>query len=184
MAASARVRSSPGSNTRRTPVRHEIQASRHALHPAPLTSCVRVATDTESTGTTPLQTIAGLGYSLSYLAALGGVPALAAHNARLYAHTHALLAREPRVATLSPPPGSGLESALLSFAITCNATNSDVAHALGSEHAIVVKTLPDGEGGTPLVRNALRVSHHAFNSIGQMERFALALRDVLGEKCL
>ena len=85
---------------------------------------------------------------------------------------------------LSAAPGSGLESALLSFAIACNATNRAVADALSSEHAIVVKTLPDGEGGTPLVRNALRVSHHAFNSIAQMEGFARALRLVLGEKCL
>ena len=135
--------------------------------------------DTACTGTTPLQTLAGLGYSLAYIGGMGGLPALAGHNARLYARSYALLLREPRVTMLSAPPGSGLESALLSFAIACNATNSAVAHALSTEHAIVVKTLPDGEGGTPLVRNALRISHHAFNSEVQMESFAWALSLVL-----
>lgn len=85
---------------------------------------------------------------------------------------------------LSAAPSSGLESALLSFAIGCaNATNTAVAHALADQHAVVVKLLPDGEGGTPLVANALRISHHAFNDEAQMRGFAKALGSVLDGLC-
>lgn len=139
---------------------------------------------TSCTGTTPLQTIAGLGYSLAYVSALGGLSALSAHNARLYALSYGLLGAEQRVTLLSAAPGSGLESALLSFSIGCSSTNAAVAHALAEDHAVVVKLLPDGEGGTPLVKNALRISHHAFNSEQQMHGFARALSSVLDRLCV
>ncbi|KAH8064573.1 cysteine desulfurase [Aureococcus anophagefferens] len=129
---------------------------------------------TQCTGTTPLQTIAGLGYALAFVDALDGQAALRAHNAALYGVTYAALAKLPRVAILSAPPGSGLDSALLSFALPACAPHGAVADGLAAR-GIVVKLLPDGEGGTPLVANALRVSHHVFNAAADMERFAASL---------
>ena len=43
--------------------------------------------------------------------------------------------------------------------------------------------LPDGEGGTPLVANALRVSHHVFNAAADMERFAASLAAEVDALC-
>ena len=77
-----------------------------------------------------------------------------------------------------------MESALLSFTIVCGASNAAAAQVLGSDFGVVVKVLPDGEGGTPLVKNALRVSHHAFNSEAQMRYFATSLTDVLDRLCV
>ncbi|KAH8067765.1 cysteine desulfurase [Aureococcus anophagefferens] len=137
---------------------------------------------TQCTGTTPLQTIAGLGYALAFVDALGGQAALRAHNAALYALTYAALAKLPRVAILSAPPGSGLDSALLSFALPACAPHGAVADGLAAR-GIVVKLLPDGEGGTPLVANALRVSHHVFNAAADMERFAASLAAEVDARC-
>ena len=54
----------------------------------------------------------------------------------------------------------------------------------GSERAgIVVKTLPDNEGGTPLVSNALRVSHHVFNDEDELARFVAELTAALDDVC-
>jgi hypothetical protein len=122
---------------------------------------------TACTGTTPLQTLAGLGYALQFVSALGGLPGLAAYNAQLYrvSLSWAALRAERRVALLSAPPGSGVDSALLSFSITCaGASNGAVEARLASAHGMVVKLLPDGEGGTPLVKNALRISHYVFST--------------------
>ena len=58
-----------------------------------------------------------------------------------------------------------------------------VADGLSKGHGVVIKRLPDGEGGTPLVRNALRISHHAFNSEAQLDGFAKALTAVLDGVC-
>ncbi|KAH8087710.1 cysteine desulfurase [Aureococcus anophagefferens] len=137
---------------------------------------------TQCTGTTPLQTIAGLGYALAFVDALGGQAALRAHNAALYGVTYAALAKLPRVAILSAPPGSGLDSALLSFALPACAPHGAVAGGLAAR-GIVVKLLPDGEGGTPLVANALRVSHHVFNAAADMERFAASLAAEVDARC-
>ena len=137
---------------------------------------------TQCTGTTPLQTIAGLGYALAFVDALGGQAALRAHNAALYGVTYAALAKLPRVALLSAPPGSGLDSALLSFALPACAPHGAVADGLAAR-GIVVKLLPDGEGGTPLVANALRVSHHVFNAAADMERFAASLAAEVDALC-
>ena len=137
---------------------------------------------TQCTGTTPLQTIAGLGYALAFVDALGGQAALRAHNAALYGVTYAALAKLPRVAILSAPPGSGLDSALLSFALPACAPHGAVADGLAAR-GIVVKLLPDGEGGTPLVANALRVSHHVFNAAADMERFAASLAAEVDALC-
>jgi len=159
---------------------------RHAARPfiQPVYLDCGFSSYTACTGTVPLQTMAGFGYALTYLSLLGGLPALGAHNAKLYSLTHGLLLNEPRIRLLSPAPGSGLESALLSFTIVCaGATNAAVYQQLAEEYAIVVKLLPDGEGGTPLVKNALRISHHAFNSEAQINGFASALSVVLDAQC-
>ena len=48
---------------------------------------------------------------------------------------------------------------------------------------IVVKALPDNEGGTPLVSNALRVSHHVFNDEDELARFVAELTAALDDVC-
>lgn len=54
--------------------------------------------------------------------------------------------------------------------------NSEVQSTLRSEFGIVVKLLPDGEGGTKLVHNAIRVSHHIFNTAADYAALATGLR--------
>ena len=48
--------------------------------------------------------------------------------------------------------------------------------ALREDFGIVVKLLPDGEGGTKLVNNAIRVSHHIFNTAADYQALANGLR--------
>ncbi|KAH8053009.1 cysteine desulfurase [Aureococcus anophagefferens] len=131
---------------------------------------------TQCTGTTPLQTIAGLGYALA-----SSTPSAArrrcAHNAALYGVTYAALAKLPRVAILSAPPGSGLDSALLSALRPARPTAPSPRPPRDRRQA------PDGEGGTPLVANALRVSHHVFNAAADMERFAASLAAEVDARC-
>ena len=144
------------------------------------------ASYTQCTGTTPYQTIAGLGYALKFLEAAGGLDATTRYALDLAARTRAnLLAAEPaRVRVLSPAPESGLASAFVSFTLTSPACAAgDVAAALKERAGIVVKTLPDNEGGTPLVSNALRVSHHVFNDEDELARFVAELTAALDDVC-
>ena len=144
------------------------------------------ASYTQCTGTTPYQTIAGLGYALQFLEAAGGLDATTRYALALAARTRAsLLAAEPaRVRVLSPAPESGLASAFVSFALTPPACAAgDVAAALKARAGIVVKALPDNEGGTPLVSNALRVSHHVFNDEDELARFVAELTAALDDVC-
>ena len=74
---------------------------------------------TQCTGTTPLQTIAGLGYAFAYLTAAGGLEALRAHVAHLYSLTYGLLREEARIELLSAAPGSGVRLRADCMPITC-----------------------------------------------------------------
>ena len=138
------------------------------------------STSTSAISTRPLHTIAGLGYSMNWFFAIGGLSAAEEWNAALYASTYALL--QPMEGAfegfkiLSAPPASPLSGALISFQVPDGMVNSEVQAALREEFGIVVKLLPDGEGGTELVNNALRVSHHVFNTAADYQALANALR--------
>ena len=138
----------------------------------------------QSSGTAPLQTIAGLGYSLALLSALGGMGAVAKHNNDLAGFVYdgfASLAKElPGLHILSPARGSGLDSSLVSLQLPPTHPVPKVLHTLRKDYGMVVKHLPDHEGGTPLVYNGLRVSTHVYNSKADVQRLMSALRASLG----
>ena len=72
----------------------------------------------------------------------------------------------------------------MSFTLTPPACAAgDVAAALKQRAGIVVKSLPNNEGGTPLVSNALRVSHHVFNDEDELARFVAELTAALDDVC-
>ena len=56
-----------------------------------------------------------------------------------------------------------------------------VVDRLLTDFGVVVKLLPDHEGGTPLVENAIRVSHHAFNDATDVQKFVDGLTYLLEE---
>ena len=82
---------------------------------------------------------------------------------------------------LSAAPSSSLSGALLSIQMPNTMVNSEVQAALRTEYGIVVKLLPDGEGGTKLVNNAIRISHHIFNTAAEYQALASALRALYGQ---
>jgi hypothetical protein len=81
---------------------------------------------------------------------------------------------------LSPPTSSGVGSQLVSvnlpIAVT---TNSAAVATLAADFGVVVKLLPDHEGGTPLVVNAIRISHHLFNDESDVAKLVAGLNAVL-----
>ena len=138
----------------------------------------------QTTGTAPLATIAGLGYSVRLLASAGGVRAVSAYSNRLrdrlYDGLQALAKAHKGLRVLSPSRASGLASSLLSFQLPPTMPKSgEVSNALKAQ-GFEVKHLPDHEGGTPLVDNAIRFTTHVYNSEADCDKLLAALRAALG----
>jgi len=66
---------------------------------------------------------------------------------------------------ISPPSISGLASPILSINLPPAVISaSDCASRLLTQYGVVVKLLPDFEGGNTFQKNSIRISHHLFNS--------------------
>jgi selenocysteine lyase/cysteine desulfurase len=140
---------------------------------------------TQSSGTVPLQTIAGLGYALDFVAKFGGLDSIEVYNMALRDQTYSaiqeLSLQYPGLVLNSPPSATGLASPIVSMNLPSELlTNSDAVDRLFSEYGVVVKLLPDNEGGNPFVVNAIRVSHHFFNDNVDILKFVNGLSALLG----
>jgi selenocysteine lyase/cysteine desulfurase len=139
----------------------------------------------QSSGTVPVHTIAGLGYALDLFEHFGGLKAAEEYNMRLRARCYALLtalaAQVPGLVIISPPSSSVLlASPIISMNLPIDLiSNSDVMDRLWHEYEVVVKLLPDHEGGTPIVVNAIRVSHHIFNNDADVDKLVHGLSCLL-----
>ena len=139
---------------------------------------------TQSSGTVPLQTVMGLGYALDFISAAGGLTDVAVHGNRLAAMTREgleeLALEIPGIVPLSPPARSGMASSMVTVAFPSDVAVQDVISRLRDGRGrLVVKRLPDCEGGTKLVKNALRVSYHMYNSVDDVQRFLSLLEAAL-----
>ena len=136
-----------------------------------------------SAGTAPLQTILGLGYSLDFIQACGGLDKVASHAKELAAQTHQGLLelqkskRIPDLLLLSP---SGCHSSIVTLGMPCGVNVQDIIANL-RRHGFVVKNLADQEGAPKVFGNSLRVSYHMYNSASDVERFLRALENALDE---
>lgn len=145
----------------------------------------------QSSGTVPLQTIAGLGYVLDFFAAYGGLPAAENYNMQLREYCyHQLIALVDRLLienglyagleVISPPGSSGVASPIVAVNLPpAVLSNADAVSLLKTEYGVVVKLLPDHEGGNPFVVNAIRMSHHIFNSVADVDKLLRGLTDLL-----
>eukprot|EP00957_Ditylum_brightwellii_P186476 14197622-Ditylum_brightwellii.AAC.1 len=117
-----------------------------------------------SGGTAPLQTILGLGYSIDFIEAAGGLNEVAKHGQQLAIHTQKGLLRLskkfPGLIMLSPPPHNqlnshGMLSSIVSVAMPPNVGVKDVIENLKDEQGRFVVKLLSSHGG--VFNNALRV---------------------------
>jgi len=141
-----------------------------------------------SGGTAPLQTILGLGYSIDFIEAAGGLNEVAKHGQQLAIHTQKGLLRLskkfPGLIMLSPPPHNqlnshGMLSSIVSVAMPPNVGVKDVIENLKDEQGRFVVKLLSSHGG--VFNNALRVSYHMYNSLNDVNRFLLSLEASLEE---
>jgi selenocysteine lyase/cysteine desulfurase len=145
-----------------------------------------------SSGTAPFQTILGLGYSLDFIQAAGGLSAVAMHGQQLAAQTQEGVQRLsttkfPGLKLLSPDynnlASQGLFSSIVTVAMPPAINVKDVITNLKDEEGVrfVVKDLADHKGvGVPKIFSAaLRVSYHMYNSQNDVERFLRALETAL-----
>lgn len=81
---------------------------------------------------------------------------------------------------ISPPAASGVASPIVSLNLPpAVISNTDCVSRLLSEFGVVVKLLPDHEGGNPFVENAIRISHHIFNDDRDVEKLLAGLTALL-----
>lgn len=146
-----------------------------------------------SSGTVPLQTIAGLGYAFDFFAAYGGLAAAEEHNMRLREYSYNRLATLVDVLLsnpgskdytgleiISPPASSGVASPIIGMNLPPEVLlNSDAVSLLKSQYGVVVKLLPDYEGGNPFNVNAIRMSHHIFNCQTDVDKLLTGLTELL-----
>jgi len=88
----------------------------------------------------------------------------------------------PGLVPLSADAGSGLASPVISVNLPLDLlSNGDAVDALAGRFGVVVKLLPDHEGGTPLVENAIRISHHVLNDESDVDKLIGGLTALLTE---
>ena len=136
-----------------------------------------------SGGTVPYQTIAGLKYALDVFDTVGGVRETEAHAARLRERTRRgiveLAVRYEGLRILSPTDETS-SSSILTISFPLQYSNKDVNHRLHEEYGLVIKQVHDGEGGSPLIENCLRLSLHGlFTSEEDIDKFLSALEVIL-----
>lgn len=135
-----------------------------------------------SGGTVPYQTIAGFKYALDVFDAVGGTRATEAHAATLRDRTRRgiveLAVRYEGLKILSPTD-KDVSSSLLTISFPPQFSNKDVNHRLHEEYNIVIKQVHDGEGGSPLIQNCLRLSHHIYTDESDVDTFLHALEVIL-----
>jgi isopenicillin-N epimerase len=135
-----------------------------------------------SGGTVPYQTIAGFKYALDVFNAIGGTRATEEHAARLRDRTRRgiveLAVRYEGLKILSPTD-EDVSSSLLTISLPSQFSKKDVNHRLHEEYDMVVKELHDMEGGSPLIQNCLRLSHHIYTDESDVDTFLNALEVIL-----
>ena len=135
-----------------------------------------------SGGTVPYQTIAGFKYALDVFDAVGGTRSTEAHAARLRDRTRRgiveLAVRYEGLKILSPTD-EDVSSSLLTISFPPQFSNKDVNHRLHEEYDMVIKQVHDGEGGSPLIQNCLRLSHHIYTNESDVDKFLKALEVIL-----
>mmetsp|Transcript_58797 Transcript_58797/g.174945 ORF Transcript_58797/g.174945 Transcript_58797/m.174945 type:complete len:293 (-) Transcript_58797:1201-2079(-) len=142
---------------------------------------------TQSSGTVPFHTVMGLGYSLRFTQLVGGLTAVAEHGQSLAAITWSgfdELANDfPGTVVLSPSPSSGLASSIISLSLPSGlCVNSVISRLSDDTGHLVVKKLPDYEGGTKYVKNALRISYHMYNNERDAHRTVELLRRAMQQE--
>ena len=81
---------------------------------------------------------------------------------------------------ISPNSSSGLASPILSINLPPAVISaSDCVSLLQSEYGVVVKLLPDYEGGNTFQMNSIRVSHHILNTEEDADKFIRGLAALL-----
>ena len=125
------------------------------------------ATYSASSGTRNVANIIALGATFDWLQKVG-MPAIEAHVMQLADYAYQRLAALPGVELLSPAAPE-LRTALVSIRLT-KANNRQVFQAL-REQGIVVKVLPK--------YNALRFSHHLFNTTNDVDILLQALEKLV-----
>ena len=145
-----------------------------------------------STGTLPLQTVAGLGYVLDMFAGLG-MDRVAAHNLALREVLYSaltemvasLVARDPALYAgleiISPHAAGGVTSPIVALNLPpAVLLNTDACAALSADYGVVVKLMSDYEGGNDFVVNAIRMTTHVFNTREDVSKLMTGLSTLLG----
>jgi selenocysteine lyase/cysteine desulfurase len=144
-----------------------------------------------STGTLPVQTVAGLGYVLDMFTGLG-MDRVAEHNLALREVLYnalmelaaSLLARDPALyagmEVLSPHAAGGVASPIVTMNLPpAVLLNTDACTALSADYGVVVKLMSDYEGGNNFLVNAIRVTTHMFNTREDVSKLVNGLSSLL-----
>jgi selenocysteine lyase/cysteine desulfurase len=121
-----------------------------------------------SSGVTSIPSVLGMGAAFEYLSAIG-LKRIEEHNLALRNRLYTALQVVPQLHIVSAPPGPGA-SALLTFRLPDAIESRAFQSRMREKHKIELKVVPKNWF------NGIRVSTHLFNSDGDVDALAAALK--------